>query len=77
MSAIRLESCNELASEIASPKFLPRLYPRVGDDETSSLAFLFDLSMYIRSIINAKTYSSSRYKDVRSFERSRVFFFHM
>lgn len=50
MSAIRLESCNELASEIASPKFLPRLYPRVGDDETSSLAFLFDLSMYIRSL---------------------------
>lgn len=77
MSAIRLESCNELASEIASPKFLPPLYPRVGDDETSSLAFLFDLSMYIRSIINTKTYSSNRYKDVRSFERSCVFFSHM
>lgn len=77
MSAIRLESSNELASEIASPKFLPRLYPRVGDDETSSLAFLFDLSMYFRSIINTKTYSSSRYKDVRSFERSCVFFFHV
>lgn len=74
MSAIRLESSNELASEIASPKFLPRLYPRVGDDETS---FLFDLSMYFRSIINTKTYSSSRYKDVRSFERSCVFFFHV
>lgn len=74
MSAIRLESCNELASEIASPKFLPPLYPRVGDDETSSLAFLFDLSMYIRLITNTKTYSSSRYKDVRSFARSCVFF---
>lgn len=75
MSAIRrLESCNELASEIASPKFLPPLYPHVGDDETSSLAFLFDLSMYIRLIINTKTYSSSRYEDVRSFARSCVFF---
>lgn len=76
MSAIRLESCNELASEIASPKFLPPLYPHVGDDETSSLAFLFDLSMYIRLIINTK---HTRPVGTKTFDRlrDRVFFSHV